>query len=70
MTTKQHIVYYKSYAIYYMNGTYSVPQIPKLSFLNINEAKQEIDKIADVIADDIMRELINQNKTSDKKTIL
>lgn len=47
MESKSHIVYYKNFAIHYLNGTYTVAGLPRLSYLSMTEAKKEIDKVAD-----------------------
>lgn len=39
-----HIVYYKNHAIYYVNGLYKIGDIPSLTFINMNDAKNRVDE--------------------------
>lgn len=67
MNTKSHIVYYKSYAIHYLNGVYTVAGLPRLSFFTMTEAKKEIDKVAD----DTLFTKLNYNATNqEEETVL
>lgn len=40
-----HTVYYKNFAIYYMNGLYKIGNSTALPYLSMNAAKKEIDRL-------------------------
>ena len=44
MIPKFHIVHYNNFTIYYLNGVYTIREIPGKTFFTINEAFKEIDK--------------------------
>lgn len=57
-----HIVYYKNFAIHYLNGIYKVINATAPFYVSMNDAKKEVDRL-----DNILNNIISEPPSTNLK---